>query len=65
MTCHPQDQVASDAAIKGDRAGAGRPLKAGWERDRRIQDMLEDDDVREALRLSHVQRPASSGPASV
>jgi len=62
MADHQQDEVASAATTKRDRAAAGRQ-KANSGRDQRIQDILEDDEVREALRLTRSQRPAG-GPAS-
>jgi hypothetical protein len=63
MAGHQQDEVASATATKGDRDTAGLQSKQQPGPDRRIQDMLEDDDVREALRLLHTDKPASGGPA--
>jgi hypothetical protein len=63
MAGHQQDEVASATATKGDRDTTGLQSKQEPAQDRRIQDMLEDDDVREALRLRHIEKPAGRGPA--
>ena len=63
MVDYQRDEVVSVAIIKSDRTAADR-RKNNSGRDQRIQDLLEDDDVREALRLTRSQRPAGGGPAS-
>ena len=60
MAGHQHDTVASVDAAKGDRnISAPRSNQA-----QRMQDMLEDDDVREALRLLHAEKPAADRPKS-
>jgi len=54
MTGHQHDTVASVDAGKSDRNIAALRSK----QEQRMQDMLEDDDVREALRLLHAEKPA-------
>jgi hypothetical protein len=63
MAGHQHDQVVSAAAAKDARNTAGQQPKLDSRRDRRVQDKLEDDDVREALRVLHAERPAGRGPA--
>ena len=53
MAGHQQDESASATTTKGDCEIATLQSKQA----QRMQDMLEDDDVREALRLLHAGRP--------
>jgi hypothetical protein len=67
MAGHQQDEAASATTMKGDRDTAsvrsGQAPEQEARQDSRIKDMLEDDDVREALRLLHAVKPASGRPA--
>jgi hypothetical protein len=58
MADHQQDEIASATAAKGDRDAASLQSR----QEQRMQDMLEDDDVREALRLLHADKPRADRP---
>jgi len=60
MASHQQDEVASQSAAQANvRNADGKQAK----QDKSVQDMLEDDDVREALRLLHARKAGSGEPA--
>lgn len=54
MAGHQQNESASASTTKGDCEIATLQSKQAQQ----MQDMLEDDDVREALRLLHAGKPA-------
>jgi hypothetical protein len=58
MADHQQDEIASATAAKGDLDAASLQSR----QEQRMQDMLEDDDVREALRLLHADKPRADRP---
>jgi hypothetical protein len=60
MIGHQQDEIASQSAAPANvRKADGKQAK----QEKQVQDMLEDDDVREALRLLHAQKTGSGEPA--